>query len=126
MLPVDRIIADTISFLADPPVGFGRAVVLGRKGNGPYDVATGIAEEDEIVECTGRARLGDYKDRDINGTTVLNTDRRVTFRPDDLSIVPQVGDLLGVPDLSQTVYTIIDFKTREIGGTVICYTLQVR
>lgn len=72
---------------------------------------------------TGRGRVGSYRDKDIDGSRILQGDRRITWLPDGWTFVPVAG--MQVSFGSETL-AIVSVIKRELGGTPICYTLQVR
>jgi hypothetical protein len=111
---------DIASFLTD----MGRAVTLRRLTPGTYDPATGSGGSATTTDYTGKARIGDYSDAVKNGTLIKENDRKATFQPDNTAIVPAIGDSLIVG--SDTYAVVNAMKTRELGGTAICYTLQLR
>lgn len=111
--------SDVNTFLTD----IGRAMTLRRITAGTYDVTTGITSGDTSTDYAGYGRIGDYSDRARDGTIIKEGDRRVTFMPTNTAIAPQVGDRLVV---GSDTYAIVNFQTREIGGTVAEYTLQIR
>lgn len=100
----------------------GRRVVLVRKTAGTYNPDTGAAAMDSQY-LEGQGRVGDYKDYQIDGVSVLRGDRRVTFQPDDSSVIPAVGDQVTVDDVT---YSVIFPRVRELAGEWFAYTLQVR
>jgi len=111
--------ASVVGFLGD----MGRAMTLRRIVAGTYDPTTGTTTGDTTTDYPGTGRLGDYSDVAQDGTVIKESDRKATFLPTDTSVTPQVGDRLVV---GSDVYTVVNFKTREIGGIIGSYTLQVR
>lgn len=111
--------ADINTFMGD----LGQAMTLRRLVAGTYDVTTGTTSSDTSTDYVGKGRLGNYNDIAIDGTLVKQGDRIATFLPTNTAIVPQDGDRLVV---GSDLYTVISFKRRTVGGTIIAYTLQVR
>lgn len=111
--------ADMAALMADT----GRAMTLKREVAGTYDPTTGETSSNVETLFTGNGRLGSYSDIVTNGTLIKQNDRRATFVPDDLTNVPQVGDILAVGSDS---YSIINVKEREIAGQFHGFTMQVR
>lgn len=99
---------------------------------GTYDTYTGkVSVSTDDDQFDGWARIGNYSDRLIDGKVIEANDRRVTLIPDEEdftipSYVPQVGDVINVDDSTDGNYKVVNFKTRELGAELICYTLQVR
>lgn len=101
----------------------GRSVTVTRTVPGSYDPSTGTTAGGTSTDYAGRGRIGDYSDKVRDGTLIQQNDRMVTWQPTDASFVPQEGD--AVSDGTNT-YKVVSFKTRELEGDWICYTLQVR
>lgn len=116
----DDLHADFAAFLAE----FGRAVTIRRLTPGTYDPATGDGGTTTTKNYSGTGRLGNYSDALMDGTLIKQGDRRMTFQPDDKTFVPAIGDSAIVG--ASTFAVVNASKTREIGGTVFLYTLQLR
>lgn len=111
--------SDLIDFLCE----YGGTMTVCRIVPGAYDASTGAVAASNTTNYTGLGRLGNYRDALVTGELIKQNDRRVTFVPDDATFVPQVDDLL---TNGSDVYTVINSKPREIGGSWICYSMQVR
>ena len=96
---------------------FGHAVTLEREqSGGVYDPVTGVTTAGSAIELVGVGALLSYNRRDIDGTNILATDRKLYFSGDDLN----VGDLYGAyrvhqvnridPDESGTILTIVQVR----------------
>lgn len=101
---------------------YGRAITVRRTTPGAY-AQDGSAGAATTTDYAGVGRIGNYRDALIDGTRILNTDRRVTFIPTNEAFRAQPGDLVIV---GSDTYAVIDHMLREIGGELIAYTLQVR
>lgn len=66
----------------------------------------------------------DYENKDIDGTRILATDKKVLMAPGSLTITPTTTDLLVEADAS--VYKIIDVKPTKPAATTVLYTIQAR
>lgn len=109
---------------------YGRALTVRRMASnedGVYDPTTGVVTPvsgaPAYTDYPGIGRIGDYADRLVDGAMITTKDRLATFIPDDAGFVPEANDRLIA---GADVYTVIRFKTRELGGTAIVYSLQVR
>lgn len=102
----------------------GREITITRKTAGTYDQTTGTATQTE-ESYPGRGRVGDYADRQIDGTLIRRGDRRVTWLPDveNESFVPRESDIVSFGD---EIATVVSVKVRELGDEWFAYTLQIR
>lgn len=82
--------AGIIAMLADA----GRPLTLRKKIAGTYDVTSGSTTGDTTADHTGRGRMGNYSDFMKANSEVREGDRRCTFLPDDLTVIPEAGDLI--------------------------------
>lgn len=107
----------------------GRAVTMTYKAAGTYDAATGAGTPGATSTKSGRARIGSYDDRLVDGTRIRQGDRLVLFQPDDWTYVPAEGHVLDAPataSMPATKLVAVSIKTRELGGVPISYTMQMR
>lgn len=65
----------------------------------------------------------EYDKRDIDGTLILQTDRKVLVAVTGLSVVPTVTDRAVVEGVPLTIVAVMPLSP---GGTVVMYELQVR
>ena len=66
----------------------------------------------------------DYSSRDIDGTRVLATDKRVIMGVGALTITPATTDLL--VEAGGGVYKIVNVSPINPAGTVVAYEIQAR
>lgn len=111
-----------IAELLDNP-DYGRDITLRKATKGSYDPATGQLASLTTTDYATRGLLLRYRDAVIDGTIIKQQDRKCVVKVKGLAATPEVEDRVIVgPD----TYTVINFKTIELGGTVVLYTLQVR
>ena len=120
MALADDLQADVAAVLDDPD--YGRDVTLRKTMPGAYNPSTGAVGATSPVDVATRGILISYRDSQINGTTILQGDRKCIIKAD---INPFVGDKLLV---GGEALSIISVKRVPLGddGTVIVYILQVR
>lgn len=96
---------------------FGKSITVSREQDGGvYDPVTGTTSAGTTTTITGVGALLSYNRRDIDGTNILATDRKLYFSGNDLN----VGDLYGDyrvhqvnridPDESGTILTIAQVR----------------
>lgn len=102
---------------------FGRSVTLRHIVAGTYDPTTGTTTGDTSTDYVLTGALVGYKDYEVNGTSVLAGDRRCFLAAKNMTVVPNVGDTVIV---GTATYSVINFQTQELSGTVLAYALQVR
>ena len=107
--------------------GKGQTATITRRTSGAYDVSTGAA----AVTTTTQAGSGvevEYKQRDIDGTMVLEGDRKFFLSPLNTAgavlTAPAMDDTVTLSDSS--VWTIKAVDTLSPAGTAILYVLQLR
>ncbi|QOZ25279.1 hypothetical protein [Bradyrhizobium sp. CCBAU 51753] len=119
---------DIAELLDDPD--YGRKVVLRREVPGTYDETTGATAPATQLSNTTRGLLLGYRDSLVDGTLIKRGDRKCILRVKGMTMSPQETDLLDVFDKTGKVitdtYTVVSFKTGELGGVPYLYTLQVR
>lgn len=95
------------------------ATLLRPTASGPaYNPTPGAPVSLPVVAVTSTYGL-----REIDGTRILATDRRVLLAGRNLAIEPATSDRLKV---GATEYAIVDVRVVKPGATVIYYELQVR
>jgi hypothetical protein len=102
---------------------YGRDVTLRNPGVGTYNAATQTTSSVADVDYATRALILGYRDREIDGKRILEQDRKAVIKVEGLAVAPQIGWHLIV---GATTYVVASFKTIELGGTAILYTLQIR
>jgi hypothetical protein len=121
MALADDLKNDIAALLDDPD--FGRNIVLHQQTQGTYDEATGAMTGESDETWPARAIFLAYKDYLLANNSVQAGDRKCILKVLDLTYQPKEGDrVVAGPD----EYTVISFKTGELGGTAYLYTLQVR
>ena len=107
---------------------YGRAISVKRTDKGAYDKATGVTATSGTTDYPGTGRVGSYSDYLVNGTTILAQDRKVTWIPDDITFEPLEGDQVTWADSTDegSGAVVVRVKRREVGGELICFTMQVR
>jgi len=100
---------------------FGQAGTLRRMlpGSGPaYD--PGEPSPDDYAATFA---VLDFNGREIDGSRVLATDKKILLANGALAIQPTLSDKLVIGDVE---HSIINIETLAPGGTVVMWTLQVR
>lgn len=121
MALADQLQSDIAAVLDSPD--FGRDVTLRQTVPGTYDPSTGATAAATVTDFVTRGLLLAYQDKDVDGTLIKAGDRKCILKVQNLSAVPVVGNMLIV---GSDTYTVMDFKTYELGGTVFLYNLHVR
>lgn len=65
----------------------------------------------------------DYSNREVDGSRVLATDKKVMLKAGGLAITPTTDDKLVI---GWVAHSILRVETLSPGGTVLCWTLQCR
>jgi hypothetical protein len=65
-----------------------------------------------------------YKNRDIDGTRILATDKRVLLAVGDLAVEPQISDMLVIKGVAHSIIDPIEIVAPA--GIAVLYKLQVR
>lgn len=65
----------------------------------------------------------EYESREVDGTRVLATDKKVLLKATGLSAAPKTSDRLSIGGVE---HSIVRVEPLSPGGTVVIYTLQVR
>lgn len=105
---------------------FGRNMTLRKITPGAYDPSTGETAAATTRNTSTRGMLLNYRNSQINNTTILRGDRKCILKVPSGRVVPEPSDRLIVgreEDLG-----IVDVRRIALGGdgTVIVYILQVR
>ena len=122
---------------------------------GAYDTTTGKVSGGTTISATVRGVFIDYRESDIDGTSILADDRKLLLQARGLAMTPETGDVVGIGTPSsftnflvfggeafvtadgetyQVVGTddivydvsIVDVRKIQSGSTVIAYTCQTR
>jgi hypothetical protein len=113
---------DDIADLLDDD-DYGRDVTLRDPGLGTFNPVTQTTAAATDSDYTTRALILGYRDRERDGERILAQDRKAVLKVKDLDVVPRIGWHLIV---GSATYIVVSFKTIELGGTDILYTLQIR
>lgn len=100
---------------------FGQLGAIRRTGapTGPaYDPTPGAT-----TDYPARFAMLDYKASEIDGTRILQSDRKVLLAPGTLSITPSTSDKVVA---GSEVLSVVDVEFLSPAGTVVLYTLQCR
>ena len=81
----------------------------------------GSVESSTDYSMTSFKRL--YRERQVNGTTILYGDIELFIDPNDLSVTPSLKDR--IVDGTQ-IYKIINVRFHEVDGVPVLYMLQIR
>lgn len=106
---------DVASLLED----FGSDLTLERPGAPTYNPATGEMASASDATLTVRGVLINYMDGDVDGTVVLQGDRRMLVSAIGSDGAPERGDIVGGAK-------IVDVRTIAPNGTAIAWACQVR
>lgn len=112
---------DIAELLDDPDVG--RQIVISRIAAAAYDPATGQVTSAAPQTWTTRGLFLNYNDQLINGTDIKRGDRRLYLKIKGLTYQATIGDKITA---ATDIYTLVNFKTIELGGTVVIFIMQVR
>ncbi len=112
---------DIAELLDDPDVG--RAIMIARLQGGAYNPADGSTGAVVPLTWTTRGLLLNYNDKLIDHTNIKQGDRRLYLKIKSIIYQAAIGDKVTA---GADLYTVVNFKTIELGGTVVIYILQVR
>lgn len=65
----------------------------------------------------------DYTNREVDGTRVFSTDKKVLLKAGALAVTPTLSDELVIGGVA---HSLIRIDPLAPGGTVVCWTLQIR
>lgn len=104
----------------------GVSVTLRSRTTGLYDPATGVVSQTNS-DATVKAYFGNYMLNEVNGSTIIDGDRKVVVNTLDTSgtaiTEPEVDDLIiGEGD----TVSIVSVQKIKSGSTVVCYVCQAR
>lgn len=101
---------------------FGQVGAVRRTGapTGPsYDPTPGAA-----VDHPATFVITDYANREVDGTRILSTDRKVIMAPGSLSIQPATTDK--VIQANGEALNVVNVEVLNPAGTALLFTLQCR
>lgn len=99
---------------------FGNPVTISRTTGGTTDPVTGVTTPGTTETFMPQGVLLKYPDQLIDGTRILQSDRRLIL---DDTVEPTASDK---PVVQGQQWTIVDFMTVSPAGTPIVYEVQVR
>ena len=88
--------------------------------DGSYDTSTGKVSGGTTTSATVRGVFIDYRESDIDGTSILADDRKLLLQARGLELTPENGDALD-GDVQ-----VISVRTIKSGSTIVAYTCQTR
>lgn len=90
------------------------------QSGGSYDTATGDVTGGSTLTWSGRGVFVNYRDEEVNGTSITTDDRKLLLQAVDLDTVPEPGDVV------DSTVQVINVQKLQSGSTVIGYMLQTR
>jgi len=99
---------------------FGQAVTLPRTTGGSVDPITGIVTPGTDASVVTTGLLKPYPDAMIDGARILSSDRELVLSDE------QVVNPTDKPLIDGEEWSIVNIKTINPAGTVVCYFVQVR
>lgn len=105
----------------------GRVVVYRKKTEGSYNATTGKLNTNVATDYTVRGFFFNFKANEIDGQTIMRTDRRVVLdtklsNGQDTPIPDTTDQIVGTQD----TVNIQRVEQIESNGKVMCYLLHVR
>ncbi|MDR2213952.1 MAG: hypothetical protein LBE21_10060 [Pseudomonadales bacterium] len=101
---------------------FGAAATLRRNSGSQYDPSTGTAVP-SWAEYPCTVAEVNYEAKDIDGTLIQASDRRLLVAP-DVSQAPRTGDVFRLASGAEV--TVINVKATAPAGKTVLYDVQVR
>jgi len=99
----------------------GYPVTLTRvQSGGTYDTATGTISGGQELTWSGRGVFTNYRDEDIDGTSITSDDRRLLLQALGLEREPENGDYV------DNEVRIVNARKIRSGDVVIGYVCQTR
>lgn len=96
-------------------VSFSRA-----QSGGSYDPATGTVTGGSTLTWTGRGVFVNYRNEEVDGTSITTDDRKLLLQAVDLTREPEPGDTI------DGTVQVLNVQKMQSGSTVIGYILQTR
>jgi hypothetical protein len=106
---------------------FGCAVTVTRNATGAYDPATSGASVRGTAQ-SGVGVLSDYAARDIDGTMILRSDKKLLLSAQGI-VEPTPADTLSLPDPVSgrpVIYSIVNVRVVAPANSPLMYEVQVR
>jgi hypothetical protein len=97
-----------------------------KRVNSSYNPATGVETAADPASTTWTLTIAPpemYSAREINGTTILAGDVKITVAAKDVVVAPQPNFSLTV---GSDVYRVVTVETVDGGGSAVIYILQCR
>lgn len=101
---------------------FGKELKLYRKTDGAYDPTTGISVVQEQVLTYVGATMN-YNARQVDGSRILSSDRRVLISPSNQTKAPQVGDDFYI---NTERFRIVNVEATQPADVVVLWECQAR
>lgn len=102
----------------------GKTVTVTRLTEGTYDPDAQTLSGNTNAAVDVRAALLPYRHREVDGTRIQDTDKKLVMEIGALPSPPKAGD--AVTDGSDTYTIVNDVKVYEASGVHIAYVAQVR
>lgn len=102
------------------------SVVIKRPSSKSVDVATGVITKGADVSCSfSRGVLSEYEKREIDGTSILSSDRRLVLLADDVGASGLSGEISTSDRViyGGKTFSVVSVKYDSLGVAVI---LQIR
>jgi len=106
---------------------FGQTVTLRKISQGEYDPSTS-GSTNSTTDYLGKGAVFDFKERQLGtnfaGASLIEVgDKHCLWMPDGATIAAHPADKLVI---GSDVWTILNLKTLEPGGTVVLYEFHIR
>lgn len=99
----------------------GYAVSFSREqSGGVYNTTTGTVTGGSELTWTGRGVFVNYRDEDVDGTSITTDDRKLLLQAVGLDVEPETGDIV------DSTVQVVNVQKLQSGSTVIAYMLQTR
>ena len=95
---------------------FGKTITLTRTIAGTYDPATGGTTGDTVTNPSGLGVLLKFSNQEIDGTTILSSDRKLIYAGDELKVNDKY--------INERIVSVSPLDPDESGA--IIYTCQLR
>ena len=117
-----ELFAEAAGAIFDAADDIPAAVILRRVVPGTYNPATGKTSPATTTDYPCQAIQGTYRQNEINGTSILTTDRRVTIRQAEVAGagVVTTSDKLVIAGTTRTIVNV------QADAASILWTLQAR
>jgi hypothetical protein len=102
---------------------YGKSITYNHISEGSYDPSTGDVSGKTTVTEVLKGLVVNYELAQIDGTTVLSGDRKITFADADLSSAPSPGD---TAVLDNEVWSVVSALGTYAGERTALWEVQVR